>query len=136
MGVSERERETVFFCRRITKRKRKMAISTTSWRLLGLCLMMTVISIHAAVPALLSSSNNVSCSSVRSAYRARGLPDRDVPQSQLPISGNFFFLLSFFLNISKDWPLKTRGERKKKYSGPCVLLTALLCVLQKCFGVV
>lgn len=76
--------------------------------------MMTTI-VHAAVPALLTGSNNVSCSSVRSAYRARGLPDRDVPQSQLPISGKLFFLLFFPL---KHWglgsALKTRGGRRRK----------------------
>ncbi|KAK4019964.1 hypothetical protein OUZ56_001962 [Daphnia magna] len=40
--------------------------------------------VNASLPT--SPSNNVTCSSVRSAYRAKGLPDRDVPQSQLPIA--------------------------------------------------
>lgn len=40
---------------------------------------------NAALPA---SQNNVSCTSVRASYRARGLPDRDVPLSHSPLPGN------------------------------------------------
>ena len=65
-----------------------MALHSSPQRwLLLLCFVVLVV--NAALPSSPgnNNNNNVTCSSVRSAYRARGLPDRDVPQSQLPISG-------------------------------------------------
>ncbi|XP_046634978.1 glypican-6-like [Daphnia pulicaria] len=47
-------------------------------------LLISFVLVNASLPTS-PSNNNVTCSSVRSAYRARGLPDRDVPQSNLPI---------------------------------------------------
>jgi hypothetical protein len=68
--------------------KGKMAspliVHTYRWCLL-LLISFIFITTNAAVPTS-PGNNNVTCSSVRSAYRARGLPDRDVPQSQLPIA--------------------------------------------------
>nr|CAH0102266.1 unnamed protein product [Daphnia galeata] len=61
-----------------------LIVHTYRWCLL-LLISFSFITTNAAVPTS-PGNNNVTCSSVRSAYRARGLPDRDVPQSQLPIA--------------------------------------------------
>lgn len=75
-----------------------MAFSSTTnysssrclWLVISFVILTATASIgSAAAAAAASTGGNLSCSSVKSAYRSRGLPDRDVPQSLLPISGSF-----------------------------------------------